>query len=256
MTTNPNDDSLEIKAVTNDMAYSTHIDLPESAWLLNEAYPTKIQDKVPGIDRVLYWPLKDSGTFGFINETHHSGPVGDWFATHKDVIEQVPNKRVCIQAGGAMGLYPLLLANQFEAVFTFEPTDINWHFLTKNVDGAENIIAAKACLGNELRSDVTMQIVSESNLGMNRVHSVGTGNIEMVTLDSIFGEEVDNVDLIWLDLEGFEWEAIQGGKKLIERCRPVVGVENMTQPIVDYFEQIGYKRAIHSQMDTFFFPEN
>ena len=197
----------------------------------------------------LYWALDDVGTFGqYTDHFNNDGPVGDWFASHKALIDCVPNKRTVIQAGGALGLYPLLLSPIFKNVYTFEPSDISWHFLSKNIQSIGNITANKMALGSKQLDTASSLTVTPYNLGMNKIAEVG-GNIKMVTIDSL---NIQDVDLIWFDLEGFEYEALLGSEQTIREYMPIIGVENPTQPIVDFLVGIGYNTGTQSKMDVFF----
>lgn len=221
-------------------------------------YEYKMLPAIPGIDKELFWPEKDVGTFGYYkNQIENSGPIGDWYASHKDHIEYIKENsqgKTVIQAGGAMGLYPLFLANYFQSVHTFEPSDINYYFLSRNVAGVDNIKINKAALGSEVRYDVKMQVTHDWNLGMNKIESFD-GDIPMTTIDTyVASNDIDHVDFIWLDLEGFEDQAIQGAVQTITKFRPVIALENAKQDTVNFFGSLNYKRALASKMDTFIYP--
>ena len=49
------------------------------------------------------------------------------------VLPLVAEKRVCVQAGGNVGVYPLALSKVFGEVITFEPDEDNFECLHKNV---------------------------------------------------------------------------------------------------------------------------
>lgn len=48
--------------------------------------------------------------------------------------------------------------------------------------------------------------------------------VQMTTLDTIIPQDI-NIDLIHLDLEGWEFHALDGSKELIKRCRPIIVLE-------------------------------
>jgi hypothetical protein len=48
------------------------------------------------------------------------------------ILEYCPNRRVAIQAGGACGVWPWRLAQEFETVITFEPDWVNFQCLSVN----------------------------------------------------------------------------------------------------------------------------
>ncbi len=90
-------------------------------------------------------------------------------------------------------------------------------------------------------------------------YSEATGTpIQKIAIDTL---ELSRVDLIKLDIEGMELEALEGGKKTIEMCRPILLVEMIKVSREDlhaWMEQRGYivvdaginLLAIHSSDET------
>lgn len=46
--------------------------------------------------------------------------------------------------------------------------------------------------------------------------------VDLVTLDSIIGEDIQNVKLLKIDVEGAEYFVIKGALRLIARCKPII----------------------------------
>ena len=61
---------------------------------------------------------------------------------HKDI-----NKNTMIQAGGNVGVYAWQYAQIFDSVYTFEPEDLNFYCLERNLADQKNIKATKSFLG-------------------------------------------------------------------------------------------------------------
>jgi hypothetical protein len=73
---------------------------------------------------------------------------------------------------------------------------------------------------------------------MNRV--IETTNkyyVPMITVDSL---GLDDIDLMQLDLEGYEYDALVGAKETIERNKPVIIVECTTNDIDLFLSEFGY----------------
>lgn len=140
------------------------------------------------------------------------------------IIEFCSQTRTAIQAGGNVGVFPARLAHLFSKVFTFEPDFDNYECMKRNLNRLQlgNVIASMSALGRDNASG-KMSRPYPKNCGAN---VVVTGTDFMIsTLDSVFPDTQD-VDLLYLDIEGYECKAIDGGMELIDRCKPVIVVEN------------------------------
>jgi FkbM family methyltransferase len=157
------------------------------------------------------------------------------------------NFRVVIQAGGHQGMYPRLLSDMFQIVYTFEPNPLNFHCLVNNCQ-KENIIKIQAALGEKV--NWVKNLFPMDNLGMNKVEQGGA--VPMLTIDTFTFEQVD---LIWLDVESSEFAALKGAKKTIKKWKPVIAIENETPEISAFLEAIHYKVKGAVGLDKFYMYE-
>lgn len=133
-------------------------------------------------------------------------------------------KRVCIQAGGHIGVWPLNLAKHFREVYTFEPDPPVYEALRKNCEGTPNIVCYPAALGAECgTSELSYYSTRTAVSTMAEVKDEGDlhATVDVVSIDSL---ELD-VSAIVLDIEGYEPWALRGAQQTIERCRPLVMCE-------------------------------
>lgn len=191
-------------------------------------------------------------------------PTGDEIARHDLFIEEwkvdevsnaLKRRRACIQAGGNFGLFPKRLAAYFERVHTFEPEKENYRCLVANLEGVSNVIHGRAALGaRQGRVGLKGQA---SNAGAWEV--TPKGNIPMIALDSL---ALDDCDLIYLDIEGYEIEALKGARETLTRCWPHVVVEDkgvggqLAGSVVAWLENNGYRFHKRLQKDYWCTPEN
>ena len=134
------------------------------------------------------------------------------------VLPLVGEKRVCVQAGGNVGVYPLALAEHFNQVITFEPDEDNFECLHKNVTYDDALVFFGA-LGAE-PGWCQVQRIDTDNCGS---HKTLPGTVVPVqTIDSL---NLDYCDLIWLDIEGAEADAIKGALATIEKFSPIIVLE-------------------------------
>lgn len=136
----------------------------------------------------------------------------------------VPGRKLVVQAGGNLGLFPKRLAEEFEQVITFEPDAKLFAKLKFNAPEG-NIQAIRAALGCQ-RTPVRLSSRRRDSSGRasheGLTHVSGYGVIPQVMLDDM---GLPACDLIYLDIEGYEFFALLGAEKTIDRFRPVIGIE-------------------------------
>ena len=157
------------------------------------------------------WPIEDRDcravTFDSVKDLERVYPyVTDWSC--------------CIQAGGNCGVWPNALAKKFDTVYTFEPDPDNFRCLVHNVRG-KNVIKLQAGLGMGDESPTDM-FREKDNCGAYQLNGA-PGAIPVISIDSL---NLPKCGLIYLDIEGYEPFALQGAKKTIARCRPVIALES------------------------------
>ena len=180
------------------------------------------------------WPKHDKFTWNII--------VDDYEKSIKPAIELlqksgIMKNRGVIQAGGHCGLYPYAFTEFFDMIFTFEPNALCFHCLVNNCQG-ENIIKMNVALGKSTGRVKSFSVAS-NNTGMNQVKDSGNDvyYVPMIALDSL---ALTDIDLIELDLEGYEYDALLGAKETIERNKPVLIIENATDEIKQFLSTLGY----------------
>jgi len=150
---------------------------------------------------------------------------------HKDI-----DKNVMIQAGGNVGVYAWQYAQMFNSVYTFEPEDLNFYCLERNIADQKNIKATKAFLGKQsgtagIKNRANDKAVArtekypdgrptEYNTGAYEID--GIGEIPVIDIDSL---NLPQCDLIHLDVEGGELDALQGAENTIKQHKPILCLE-------------------------------
>ena len=188
----------------------------------------------------LWWVKGDHGSW--------DGPSKDWEGSHREQIAMRPaQKRVAVQAGGNMGMYPLLLSDLYGMVYTFEPDPLNFVCLSLNT-ARENIVRIQAAVAdkNEL---VSINERATDNRGMNQISHEGTLFVPCFAIDQL---NLPVCDLLWLDIEGSEHDAIIGSVETIARCHPLVVIETANQPTLDVLGALGYDHVGQSVADKIF----
>jgi FkbM family methyltransferase len=163
------------------------------------------------LERGLLWPADDRDCAAVVFDT-----VPDM----NHALQHCRGFDLAVQAGGNMGVWALSLASKFGRVVTFEPDPVNFRALVHNTSTAKNILALPCALGN--RGGTWCDLEREA--GNAGAHQVTMGDVApVVTLDSL---NLPALDLLYLDIEGFEMMAIQGALDTIVRFKPVIAIED------------------------------
>jgi FkbM family methyltransferase len=176
------------------------------------------------------------------------------------VMKYVSGGTACIQAGGNVGVWAKRFSGLFDTVYTFEPDPYNFACLIKNVP-EQNVVKMNAALGHE-RTLVKVgppDVAHINNCGAYQV--LGKGVIPTFLIDDL---NLPICDLMYLDIEGYEMFAILGALDTIERCKPVIALEQKPLPLMYGYEpesaseflvkEMGYEVAQRVNRDIILIP--
>lgn len=180
----------------------------------------------------------------------------------ESLIEQVEPGDTVIDIGGNIGIYALTLAKRVKAgkVITFEPDPKNFARLSEHVamNPGLNIVARNMGIGSEEATHRLYHVV-ESNSGMNRIitgvdvaDNFPYSEVKVAPLSiALQGIPVDRVDVMKIDVEGFEAAVLRGSEDIILRLKPVLFIElnddnllengDSARSLITHVEQMGYR---------------
>lgn len=146
--------------------------------------------------------------------------TGDRFqqALFDAALSFTPGRHCAVDAGAHVGSWTRQLCTKFEDVVAFEPHPMNFACLQENTRGLD--LSRFNCALGEVDGEVDM-VKHANNSGCWRV--IQGAGIRIVPLDSF---KLENVDLIKIDVEGFEGAVILGGASTIYECKPTIVFED------------------------------
>lgn len=136
------------------------------------------------------------------------------------IARSTPRSGVVLDVGGNVGLitFPLLARRPDLNVHAFEPNPSNiaaW-LQNRRLNPSGSATLAEVAVGAE-PGRANLVVPSDSGSGY---IEPGEGDLPIVTLDAYTREHgIDRVDLLKLDIEGHEFEALQGAKRLLDERR-------------------------------------
>ena len=147
-------------------------------------------------------------------------------------------RRTALDIGANVGLWSRDLVDNFAKVVAFEPVAVFRECLEKNVVG-NNFFISPLALGDH-DTQATM-IITEGNSGHSHLDpaTLGTGDVQVVKLDNL---NIENVDYIKIDCEGYEYRVLQGAEQTVKRWRPIMVIEQ--KPHDAYSKDYGQFAAI------------
>ena len=164
----------------------------------------------------------------------------------------------CVQAGGNVGVWPKYLAKKFKQVHTFEPARENFECLEINVKEDNIKIYNKGLSNIEELIGLTLikgfedySVAYQVSKDLPDFKSLK----EAIALDSLNLEP----DLIYLDINGYEYFALIGAKTTIMRSHPVIAYEESplaqeynAGDIGEYLKELGYRRVEKINRDVIY----
>ena len=159
-------------------------------------------------------------------------------AVRRRSIELCSKHGTALDIGANVGLWSRDLVNNFAKVVAFEPVAVFRECLEKNVSGP-NFFISPLALGDH-DTQATM-IITEGNSGHSHLdpNTIGSGDVTVVKLDNL---NIDNVDYIKIDCEGYEYRVLQGAEQTVKLWKPIIVVEQ--KPHDAYSKDYGQFAAI------------
>ncbi|MFC1485563.1 FkbM family methyltransferase [Candidatus Latescibacterota bacterium] len=145
---------------------------------------------------------------------------------------------------GCFSLYAARIVGSKGRVFAFEPSFREYKRLTENVklNKLQNVKTINAALSDS-ESKTKLNIACERHSGHNTlgenfiykgVESVATEEVDTITIDKfVYTRSLGKIDMIKLDIEGWEYKALTGAQEVLKKYRPALIVEVIEKTLYD-----------------------
>lgn len=171
----------------------------------------------------LWWPDTES-------HLNNPNPLSYQKSIRDFAVGLIPQhkRKLCVDVGAHVGIATIDFASQFSEVTAFEPIQETYECLKKNVEERKlwNVSLYNSGISHEDGLMVGF-IVHEGNTGYTEpvIVDVPFGPIlkPTMTLDTVLNGA--KPDLIKVDVEGFEPLVVKGALKTINKCKPVIILE-------------------------------
>ena len=188
------------------------------------------------------------------NDTHFDRWMleGEYQQKERDALFEYMEERRPIEyiadLGAHVGLWsrPMMRRANTKYIWAFEPNNSVRECYVLNMGGFDNYSIYPVALGHKNMKGFLN--VETDNSGNTNVHPTRSGNTEIRTLDSF---NFEHLDYIKVDVEGFEYNFLQGAVDTLNRCRPFVHLEmkskNMRNSKDDFYrfmKNIGYSQVM------------
>ncbi len=164
-----------------------------------------------------------------------------------------------IDAGANIGNHALYFSHHFQKVLAFEPNPDTFRLLAFNTELVENVSVVNQGLGDE--PGTLMLVEDRLNMGASSVvRKAGAEErqipVKIETLD-VATADISRIEMIKIDVEGFEINVLRGASALIARHQPIVVFEQHEREFSDgsteslrFLSDLGYRFCWHQKGST------
>lgn len=163
----------------------------------------------------------------------HSGNILGFGQAARDIaLEHVKQFGTAVDIGAHVGISVHCWAPRFQQVVAFEPMVDHYECLVENTKKFSNVSTHNCAISNESRTlrgtyrsrknSGSFQLLTDDWQPNPKKAQPEIYNIPSRRLDEF---DLENVDLIKIDVEGWELEVLKGARETIKRCQPVLMIE-------------------------------
>ena len=185
------------------------------------------------------------------------GKYGEFSQGEMALFEQLLTEGHCVvELGANIGAHTLGMSKRVGVsgrIYAYEPQRIVFQTLCANmaINSRTNVYCFEQAASN-VKEVITLPDIDYSrqgNFGGVSIDQFSTGRpVNVVILDEEL-QDIPRLDLLKVDIEGMEYQALSGAKKLISKHRPVLYVENdrveKSRALIELIQSMEYRLYWH-----------
>lgn len=148
-----------------------------------------------------------------------------WEALYK-LKKYVQEGASILDIGANIGNHTVFFAKECRAskIYSFEPQKDVFELLKENIrlNRLEDVCTPYNLALGKASGNASIAVYDANNCGGTSLTMSGVGDIPVSSLDSM---RFSDIDLIKIDVEGFEYDVLEGSKETLERENPLIFIE-------------------------------
>lgn len=197
-----------------------------------------------------YWPSEENRK----DFKHAHARIGAIDAA----LKHVTDFSYALQAGGWIGMWGQYLSKHFKLLDVFEPVPYLFEAASKNLEALGNVAVHRIALSSEAAKlqltvetgGCTSACPSDHPKAKNR--QTGIINVDAVRIDQL---GLQSCGALFLDVERYELQVLEGAKETLRKFSPVITVEVLKsedKKVQVWMQQHGYRLRERSFNDWIF----
>lgn len=174
---------------------------------------------------------------------------GDYENYELNLFSQILNKGdTVLDIGANIGVYCIEASRKIGdkgKVFSFEPIEENLKLLEHNLklNNIKNVKIVPYAIGN--KQGILKIYKAKNSIATHSAGAISDNfeEINVTTIDDFVSKSKIKVNLIKMDIEGYEGHAVEGGIKTIKKYKPILFIEFSS----DHLKRCGYSVEKHAK---------
>lgn len=158
------------------------------------------------------------------------------------ILKHIPSQNIFLDIGANIGIWSLPFIKKFKKVISYEPSKQNIECIKKNIPNKLNLIE-KAAANFNGEADFHQ---AGKNCGDGKLCREGISRSYSVSVVKLDDENWQDVDLIKIDVQGWEYEVLLGATNIITSQNPwiIFEVNENVDKCCEYLENNGYEMIL------------